>query len=241
MKTFKALAGAALAATLLGGCGLDLAGAQPSHRDPSAATAAATGTEASTASASTSSSTSATSPTTAPAGTPATTAPTTKATTKTPATKAATNTPATTATTPVRDDGSRTISIPVLHVSAPVTTCAAQNGTVTPPSDIMTTCRWTGSNDFAAQQGSTVVLGHATYSDSSAGALEYVRELHRGDRVSVAGQTWQVDLVSPGVNKHSLPGWVSATTGPRYLVLLTCDTSEHSQNDLVRLVPVPAA
>ncbi|MCG7323807.1 MULTISPECIES: class F sortase [Arsenicicoccus] len=136
------------------------------------------------------------------------------------------------------DDGSRTLRIPVLGVDAPVTGCATEDNTVTPPSDIGAVCRWTGSPDFGATRGTTIVVGHSTRSDATVGALEYVRELKTGDTLTVAGQAWRVVEVVPGVDKHSLPAWIVDRAGPRQLGLVTCETTSRTRNDLARLVPV---
>ncbi|MCH8614012.1 sortase domain-bontaining protein [Arsenicicoccus dermatophilus] len=216
------IAGGVAALALLGGCGTD---AQVTHHRTDVATEQAAGRTSSAASSSTSA------PTTTGATRPVT--PTRPATTTAAATPAAPR-PATT----IRDDGSRLLVVPVLGVRAPVTRCATEDGTVTPPGDVGAVCRWTGSQPFDARTGTTIVVGHSTRSERSVGALEYVRELKVGDTATVGGQTWRVAEVLPGVDKHRLPVWIVDHAGPRQLGLVTCETTSRTRNDIARLVPV---
>ncbi|AKT50726.1 class F sortase [Arsenicicoccus sp. oral taxon 190] len=232
------LAAAAAALALLAGCGggseaapvthhrTEVASATPGGSTSASATGTASGTTTATRSVSAAATTSATAGTaSAPAaGTPASTS----------------SAPATGASKPrpTPDDGSRTLQIPVLGVRAPVTSCATEGGEVTPPGDIAAVCRWSGSQPYAATAGTTIIVGHSTRSADTAGALEYIRELRVGDTATVAGQTWRVAEVLPGVDKHQLPAWIVDHAGPRQLGLVTCETSSRTRNDLVRLVPV---
>lgn len=225
---------------LLTGCGAE-GGSPATHHRTDVATSTATAvpsTASSSAPVPSGGTTVTTGPSVAPGTGSTTGAPTAPA--RTSAVPAGASAPSSTAAAATRtvDDGSRTLRIPVLGVNAPVTGCATEDNTVTPPSDIGAVCRWTGSPDFGATRGTTIVVGHSTRSDATVGALEYVRELKTGDTVTVAGQAWRVVEVLPGVDKHSLPAWIVDRAGPRQLGLVTCETTSRTRNDLARLVPV---
>ncbi|WP_409484243.1 class F sortase [Arsenicicoccus dermatophilus] len=217
--TRATIAGGVAALTLLGGCGTD---AQVTHHRTEAATAQVAGRTSSAASsgASLPSATGATRPGTTTAAASSTVPP------AAPRPGAAPG-----------DDGSRLLVIAALGVRAPVTGCGTEDGTVTPPGDVGAVCRWTGSQPFDARTGTTVVVGHSTRSTRSVGALEYVRELKVGDTATVAGQTWRVAEVLPGVDKHHLPAWIVSRAGARQLALVTCETTSRTRNDIARLVP----
>ncbi|MCH8611821.1 class F sortase [Arsenicicoccus dermatophilus] len=161
----------------------------------------------------------------------------TSTTTSTAAAPASTTTAGGTAPSSAAPQGDpNVLSMPALSVSAPVKECSTRNKMVTPPPDIRSVCRWTGSQPMDAAAGTTIIVGHSTKDPSSKGALEDVRRLKVGDTATIGGRTWKVAEVLPGVDKRKLPAWVTASSGARQLGLITCEVTNDTHNDIARLV-----
>ncbi|WP_409484641.1 class F sortase [Arsenicicoccus dermatophilus] len=160
----------------------------------------------------------------------------TSTTTSTAAAPAATTAGTTTPSSAAAKGDPNTLALPALSVAAPVTECSTRNKMVTPPPDIRSVCRWTGSQPMDATAGTTIIVGHSTKDPSSKGALEDVRRLKVGDTATIGGRTWKVAEVLPGVDKRKLPAWVTARSGARQLGLITCEVTNDTHNDIARLV-----
>lgn len=179
---------------------------------------------------------------------PTTTVPPTPLTTTTTTSATPTVTPTATPSTRPSGTGDAANSATSTLLRAPVGRCSESAGVVSPPASIESVC-WFGQSPESLS-GTTIVIGHSTYSTSTAGYLErWVPARHAGEIVRFEGKTYRVYGAPVSAKKGALPAWVFSTTGERVIAVVTCDQSSphtlgadgvhHTADNLVlRLVPV---
>jgi len=138
----------------------------------------------------------------------------------------------------------RRITIPALHVAAPVLPIKAAGGTLVPPSDPQELGWWAGGARPGAARGSALVTGHTVH--TGGGALDDLGTLRRGDPVVVRTDRGRIDYVVRAVRVYS-KGSVAehaqrlfSQRGPGRLVLVTCgdwNGSVYLSNVVVTAVP----
>jgi LPXTG-site transpeptidase (sortase) family protein len=119
------------------------------------------------------------------------------------------------------------LTVPQLQVSAPVVGIAAEQGSLTPPSNPQKLGWWSGGAQPGAKLGSAVITGHTVH--TGGGAFDNLNQLQPGDAVGVTtsrGQlSYRVTTVT-AYRKQTLAknaARVFDQTVPGRLVLITCE------------------
>lgn len=118
-----------------------------------------------------------------------------------------------------------TISIPALHVSAPILAEGPRNGALTIPPDVHDV-GWDAQTPTPGQDGVTLLAGHVNWVGQGEGALGEIGQLVPGDQVILNWHghqtTWRIATkatLSANTVAHS---WLFTKQGPPTLALVTC-------------------
>jgi len=144
--------------------------------------------------------------------------------------------------------GPNQLSIPSLHVSAPLVPETVSHHSLNIPPIVKHVGIWSGGGTITGTTGTVLLAGHINWYNQGNGALYDLAQITPGAAVYVSGPTGTVtSWVAVGLSSMlhaALPQTIFAPTGPRRLVIVTCGgpftASRHTYIDNIVVRAVPA-